>query len=40
MVLGPERSLALAATLPDVDALLIGKNGQIWRTPDLPELAA
>ena len=40
MVLGPERSLALAATLPGVDALLIGKNGQIWRTPDLPELAA
>jgi thiamine biosynthesis lipoprotein len=40
MVLGPERSLALAATLPGVDALLIGKNGQIWRTQDLPELAA
>jgi thiamine biosynthesis lipoprotein len=40
MVLGPERSLALAATLPGVDALLIGKNGQIWRTPDLPELTA
>jgi thiamine biosynthesis lipoprotein len=40
MVLGAERSLALAATLPGVDALLIGKNGQIWRTPGLPELAA
>jgi thiamine biosynthesis lipoprotein len=40
MVLGPERSLALAATLPGVDALLIGKNGQIWRTPGLPALAA
>jgi thiamine biosynthesis lipoprotein len=40
MVLGAERSLALAATLPGVDALLIGKNGQSWRTPGLPELAA
>jgi thiamine biosynthesis lipoprotein len=40
MVLGPERSLALAASLPGVDALLIGKNGQSWRTPGLPALAA
>ena len=40
MVLGAERALALAAMLPGVDALLIGKNGQIWRTPDLPELTA
>jgi thiamine biosynthesis lipoprotein len=40
MVLGVERSLALAATLPGVDALLIGKNGQSWRTPGLPALAA
>jgi thiamine biosynthesis lipoprotein len=40
MVLGAERALALAATLPGVDALLIGKNGQYWRTPGLPELAA
>jgi thiamine biosynthesis lipoprotein len=40
MVLGAERALALAATLPGVDALLIGKNGQIWRTPDLPELTS
>ncbi len=40
MVLGAERSLALAATLPGVDALLIGKNGQRWRTPGLPLLAA
>ena len=40
MVLGAERSLALAATLPGVDALLIGKNGQPWRTPGLPALTA
>jgi thiamine biosynthesis lipoprotein len=40
MVLGAERALALAAMLPGVDALLIGKNGQYWRTPDLPELTA
>jgi thiamine biosynthesis lipoprotein len=36
MVLGAERSLALAATLPGVDALLIGKNGERWRSPGLP----
>lgn len=40
MVLGAERSLALAARLPGVDALLIGKDGQRWRTPGLPVLAA
>jgi thiamine biosynthesis lipoprotein len=40
MVIGAERSLALAAALPGVDALLIGKNGQIWRTPGLPILVA
>lgn len=40
MVLGAERSLALAATLPGVDALLIGKNGQRWQTPGLPALSA
>jgi len=40
MVLGAERSLALAATLPGVDALLIGKNGQRWQTPGLPALTA
>jgi thiamine biosynthesis lipoprotein len=39
MVLGAERSLALAATRADVDALLIGKNGQRWQTPGLPLLA-
>ena len=40
MVLGAERSLALAAKLPDVDALLIGKDGRRWRTPGLPALDA
>jgi thiamine biosynthesis lipoprotein len=40
MVLGAERSLALAASLPGVDALLIGKNGQRWQTPGLPALTA
>jgi thiamine biosynthesis lipoprotein len=40
MVLGPERSLALAATLPGVDALMIGKDGRRWRTPGLPSLDA
>jgi thiamine biosynthesis lipoprotein len=40
MVLGAERALALAATLPGVDALLIGKNGQRWQTPGLPALTA
>jgi FAD:protein FMN transferase len=40
MVLGAERSLALAATLPGVDALLISKAGERWQTPGLPVLAA
>lgn len=40
MVLGAERSLALAAALPGVDALLIGKNGERWQTPGLPILDA
>lgn len=40
MVLGAARSLAMAAALPGVDALLIGKDGRRWRTPGLPELAA
>ncbi|CAN5878351.1 FAD:protein FMN transferase [soil metagenome] len=33
MVLGAEKSLALAATLNDVDVLLIAKNGSQWRLP-------
>jgi thiamine biosynthesis lipoprotein len=40
MVLGAQRSLALAAALPGVDALLIGKDGQRWQTPGLPALTA
>ena len=40
MVLGPERSLKLAASLPGIDALLIGKDGRRWRTPGLPSLDA
>ena len=40
MVLGVERALALAAKLPGVDALLIGKDGRHWRTPGLPALDA
>ena len=40
MVLGAERSLALATKLPGVDALLIGKDGRRWRTPGLPALNA
>jgi thiamine biosynthesis lipoprotein len=39
MVIGAERALTLAATLANVDALLIGKDGRRWRTPGLPELA-
>jgi thiamine biosynthesis lipoprotein len=39
MVLGPEGALALAATLPGVDALLIGKSGERWQTPGLSALA-
>jgi thiamine biosynthesis lipoprotein len=38
MVLGAERSLAVAATLPGIDALLIGKDGRRWRTPGLVAL--
>jgi FAD:protein FMN transferase len=40
MVLGAAQSLALAATLPGVDALLIDKAGRRFRTPGLPEAAA
>ena len=40
MVLGREPSLALASRLPGVEALLIGKDGRIWRTPGLPALDA
>lgn len=36
MVLGPEKALALAATLTDVDVLLIAKDGRQWRSANLP----
>lgn len=36
LVAGPTKSLALAADLNGVDALLIGKDGTTWQTPGLP----
>lgn len=39
-VLGPDKAMALAATLADVDLLLIGKTGRIWKTPNFPEFLA
>ncbi|MGC4079642.1 MAG: FAD:protein FMN transferase [Rubrivivax sp.] len=39
MVLGAERSLAMAASLERVDALLIAKNGRRWTTPGFPTQA-
>lgn len=38
MVLGPDKAMALAAELADVDVLLVGKTGKIWTTPNLPAL--
>jgi thiamine biosynthesis lipoprotein len=40
MVLGPERALALATSLPQVDALLIHKDGRQQVTANFPALAA
>jgi thiamine biosynthesis lipoprotein len=40
MVLGAERALALAAQLPQVDALLIHKDGTTRKTANFPALAA
>lgn len=40
MVLGAERSLALAASLAGVDTLLIGKDGRRWQSAGLPVIAA
>ncbi len=40
MVMGAERSLQLAAEMPGVDALLIGKDGRRWQTPGMAALAA
>lgn len=39
MVLGKEKSAEIAASLPDVDALLIDKRGREWRTEKFPALA-
>ncbi len=36
-VLGPDKAMALAASLANVDLLLVGKTGQIWKTPNFPE---
>ncbi|NMM37475.1 MAG: FAD:protein FMN transferase [Glaciimonas sp.] len=38
MVMGAERAFALAAQLPDVDLMLITKNGSIRKTAGFPEL--
>ena len=38
MVLGPERTLALIESLPNVDALLVLKNGRSLRTPGFIEV--
>lgn len=40
MVMGADRALALAAQWPEVDALLIGKNGAIRTTANFPALPA
>lgn len=40
MVMGADKAFALAAQLPDVDIMLIHKNGTIRRTAHFPELQA
>lgn len=40
MVMGAERAFALAAQLPEVDFMLISKNGSIRKTARFPELHA
>jgi FAD:protein FMN transferase len=40
MVMGADKALDLAARLRDVDAILIGKNGTVRKTPRFPELKA
>jgi thiamine biosynthesis lipoprotein len=37
MVLGKERTLALVARLPQVDALLVDKAGEVFSTPGFPQ---
>lgn len=39
-ILGPERGLALVASRPDVDALMVLKDGRTLSTPRFPELKA
>lgn len=39
MVLGAEKSLALAAAWPEVDLMCITKAGQIYRSPGFPQAA-
>ena len=38
-VMGPKKSLQLLATLPQVDALLIDKNGKSWLSTGMQKLA-
>ncbi|MEO8408456.1 MAG: FAD:protein FMN transferase [Oxalobacteraceae bacterium] len=40
MVMGVDKAFALAAQLPDVDMLLIDKNGTVRKTAHFPELQA
>jgi thiamine biosynthesis lipoprotein len=39
MVMGADKSLALAAQMQDVDVMLIHKNGRICKSPQFPDLA-
>ncbi len=39
MVLGPEEGLALAETLPGVEAVLVGEDGRVYVTSEAPLLA-
>lgn len=39
-VLGPEKALALASRLSQVDVLMLGKAGQVWKTARFPALPA
>lgn len=36
MVLGRDRSIALAAKMPEIDLMLVDKHGAIWRSPQFP----
>lgn len=39
-VLGPDKALALASQLDQVDVLMLGKTGQVWKTARFPALPA